>query len=255
MNGLGILTKARMKHTDSQGIPYKIVNGRRYYNPGTIAQQGCRYLDAYVRTGDAAYLRLAQLRANRLRQLAFSRRGALWFGYAFNWPNEGLKAPWVSALAQGFALSFFVRLYRVTGRASDLATARSVFMSFRALGRARPWVAYVDSAHFLRLEEYPSSRPSHVLNGSNFAFYGLYDYAELTGDPTAVAMVRGHLTALRRYLVQYRVPGHLSYYDLRHRTQSAHYHLVHITQLGYLGRMGGGPWFTTMAARFKADHR
>lgn len=255
-NSLGFLsTKLTAPGTDADGIPYKHVNGRLYYNPGTIAQQGCRYIDAYVRTGNPVYLDRAERRAHRLRHLGFRARGALWLGYWFSYPSEGLSAPWASALAQGGGLSFFVRLYRVTGDPADLATARALFLSFRMLGRSnKPWVAYVDASHYLRLEEYPGRRPAHVFNGANFGYFGVYDYAMLTGDPTAIKIARGHLTAMRKYAIRYRVPGGLSYYDLVHFTRTPHYHAVDTWQLGVLGRMGGGSYFTRLKTLFHADY-
>ena len=66
-----------------------------------------------------------------------------------------------------------MRLYRVTGDRADLDLAQAVFRSFRQLGpMSRPlWVSYVVRGG-LWLEQYPSSRPSHVLNGFNFAVFG-----------------------------------------------------------------------------------
>jgi hypothetical protein len=255
-NSLGLLsTKLVIPGADKDGIPYKHVNGHIYYNPGTIAQQGCRYIDAYVRTGNPVYLDRAERRAHRLRLLGLKARGALWLRYNFDYPAEGLRAPWASALAQGGGLSFFVRLYRVTGNPADLSTAKALFLGFRMLGRSRrPWVAYVDASHYLRFEEYPGARPSHVFNGANFGYFGVYEYAMLTRDPTAIKLARGHLTAMRRYAVRYRVPGGMSYYDLVHFSRSPHYHAVDTWQLGVLGRMGGGSYFTRLAALFHADY-
>ncbi|HEY5629222.1 MAG TPA: D-glucuronyl C5-epimerase family protein [Candidatus Limnocylindrales bacterium] len=239
---------------DGDGIAYKVVSGRNYYNPGSIAMQGCRYIDAYVRTGNPVYLDRAERRAARLRQLSYTARGARWLAYRFNYGS--LRAPWTSALAQGAGLSFFVRMYRVTGRPADLTMARGLFLSFRTLGRSlKPWIAYVDVYGYLRLEEYPEASPSHVFNGANFGYFGIYDYAMLTGDPTAVKLARGHLTAMRRYGASYRDPGHLSWYDLRRRTRSVHYHAVNRWQALMLGRMGGGSWFTGLYRAFLADSR
>lgn len=111
-----------------------------------------------------------------------------------------------------------------------------------------------DPNGYLRLEEYPGPRPSHVFNGANFAFFGIYDYAMLTSDPTAIRLVRGHLTTMRRYAIAYRVPGGISLYDLTHRSRIAHYHAVDTWQLGMLGRMGGGRWFTRLGRAFHADY-
>lgn len=253
-NGLALPRLAKPPNSDRDGIPYKVVAGRNYYHPGNIASSGLSFVDAYVRTGDPAYLQRAVVRARKLVEIAIPRDGALFFPYRFDYPNERLKAPWFSAYSQGFALSLFVRLYRVTGTWEYLDQARAVALSFRRLGAGtRPWVAYAP-AGYLWLEEYPSSRPTHVLNGFNFAAFGLYEYERLTRDPVAGQLLSGAVTTMRRYAATYRVPGGISFYDLVHRTQLAHYHTIHIWQLALLGRISGDPYFGQLSAAFRADH-
>ena len=160
----------------------------------------------------------------------------------------------MSAYSQGIALSFFVRMYRVTGDPGFAETARSVFAPFRVLGPApRHWVAYVRSAD-LWLEEYPSSRPTHVLNGFNFALFGLYDYERLTRDPAAAQLLEGALATVRRHAADYRVPGGISLYDLVHRTQHEHYHEIHVWQLADLAAISGDRYFADLSTTFIADH-
>ena len=169
----------------------------------------------------------------RKKLISLSRRsgGARYFPYLYDYAREKLRAPWYSAYSQGFALSLFVRLYRVTGVQAWAERARETAMSFRRLGRVtRPWVAYVVNRR-LWLEEYPSATPTHVLNGFNFALFGLYDYERLTRDRTARDLLRGALRTIRSYGTTYRVPGGISYYDLVHRTRHAHYHVIHTWQL------------------------
>ena len=239
---------------DPEGIPYKVVNGKRYYSPGNIASDGIRFLDAYVRTGNPAYLVKAHIRAAKLRQIGIAKGDALYLPYGFDYPSERLRAPWVSAYSQGIALSFFVRMFRVTGDSSYADTARSVFGAFRLLGRKpRLWVGYVVSGD-LWLEEYPSAQPSHVLNGENFALFGLYDYERLTRDPAATQLLQGGLSSIRRHAANFRVPGGISLYDLVHRTQSEHYHEIHIWQLADLGAMSGDSYFNALSDKLRADH-
>lgn len=253
-NGLSLPRLATPPNADASGIPYKVVNGRNYYSPGNIASDGVRFVDAYVRTGNPAYLERALARAAKLREIGVWRDGALYLAYPFDYPAEGLKAPWASAYSQGFGLSLFVRLYRVTGDYHHAETARSVFAAFRNLGpERRHWVSYV-SADDLWLEEYPSTRPSHVLNGFNFALFGLYDYERLTRDPAASQLLEGALATMRRRAAAYRVPGGLSYYDLTHRTQWEHYHAIHTWQLRDLAAISGDAWFGQLADAFYADH-
>lgn len=254
LNGRSLISLKVPPNADAEGIGYKVVNGRNYYSPGNIADEGIRFVDGYVRTGDPAYLKRARIRAAKLGELGFVRDGALFIPYGFNWPTERLTAPWVSAYSQGFALSLFVRLYRVTGDATYLDSAQAVFRSFRQLGPgSRPWVSYVVAGE-VWLETYPSSRPSHVLNGFCFAAFGLYDYERLTRDPAAHQLLEGALSTLRHNAARYRVPGEISLYDLVHRTQHAHYHEVVIWQLRLLRAMTRDPFFVGLADVLEDDH-
>ena len=254
LNGLSLPRLAKPPNSDAAGIPYKVVKGVNYYSPGNIASGGIRFVDGYVRTGNPAYLRRARAWANKLREIGIAKDGALYLPYGFDYPNESLRAPWVSAYSQGLALSFLVRLFRVTGEASYAETARSIFAAFRLLGPRRAhWVSYVVSGD-LWLEEYPSARPSHVLNGFNFAVFGLYDYERLTRDPAATQLLQASLSTMRRRAVAFRVPGGISLYDLVHRTRHEHYHEIHIWQLADLAAISGDSYFSKLSALFLADH-
>jgi hypothetical protein len=254
-NGLTMPSLAKPANSDADGIAYKVVDGRNYYSPGTLASRGVQFVDAYVRTGNPAYLDRAKVRAQKLVRMGIRVKDALYFPYPFDWPREGLEAPWVSGYAQGFALSLFVRLYRVTGEWNWADHARSTFMSFRQIrSGSRHWVAYAPTGD-LWLEEYPARRPTHVLNGFCFALAGLYDYERLTRDPVANQMVQGGLSTMRRFAASYRLPGRLSLYDLVHRRQaSQHYHDIHVWQLADLGAISGDAYFRQLSASFDADH-
>jgi hypothetical protein len=245
---------AKPPNSDPAGVPYKRWNGKNYYSPGNIAFAGIRFVDGYVTTGNPVYLRRARVLAAKLVEIGIAKGGVLIVPYGFDYPAERLRAPWASAYAQGLAMSLFVRLFRVTGEPGYAETARSLFAAFRVLGpKARHWVAYVVSRD-LWLEEYPSSRPSHVFNGANFALFGIYDYERLTRDPGANQMLQAALSSVRRHAADYRVPGGISLYDLVHRTRHESYHEVAIWQLADLGRISGDPYFDELAAAFRADH-
>ena len=253
-NGQSLPRLATPPGADPDGIPYKVVNGRNYYSPGNIAADGVRFVDAYVRTGNPAYLDKARVRAKKLEQIAIAKDGALFLPYGFDYPAERLTGPWVSAYSQGFALSLFVRLYRVTGDYRYAEAARPLFLAFRLLGpNRRHWVSYV-VAEDLWLEEYPSARPTHVLNGFNFAVFGIYDYERLTRDPAAAQLLQGALATMRRRAAAYRVPGGVSLYDLVHRTRHEHYHEIHIWQLADLAAISGDAYFSQLSAALYADH-
>lgn len=253
LNGRSLARLTRPDNADADGIAYTVVNGRNYYHPGNIADEGLRFVDSYVRTGKKWYLNGAILRANKLRELGVVDGGALFIPYRFNYSPERLKAPWVSAYAQGLALSLFVRLYRVTGDKADLDTAQKVFRSFRPRStNSKFWVAYVRSGE-LWFEQYPSSRPTHVLNGFGFAALGVYDYERLTRDPAARQLLLGALSTIRQNAGTYRVPGEVSLYDLVHRTQLKHYHDHVIWQLRDFWVIARDPYFGALATVLEAD--
>lgn len=253
-NGKHLLSLKVAPGSDSNGIVYKVVNGRRVYSPGNLASDGIRYLDGYVRTGDPAYLDRAVVRAKKLSSLSRLSGGARYFPYMYDYATEKLKAPWYSAYSQGFALSLFVRLYRVTGVQVWADRARETAMSLRRLGRVtKPWVAYVVNRR-LWLEEYPSATPTHVLNGFNFALFGLYDYERLTRDPATRDLLRGALRTIRSFGTTFRVVGGISYYDLVHRTRHAKYHLIHTWQLRSLAAISGDTWYGWLAEAYWRDY-
>jgi hypothetical protein len=256
LNGMSLMrVTAPLFGADEDGIAWKVVDGRNYYHPGNIADEGIRYVDSYVRTGNPVYLDFARVRANKLRELGITRNGALFIPYGFDYPAERLRAPWYSAYSQGFALSLFVRLYRVTADPQYLEGAQALFRSFRQLGPGtNPWVAYVLTGE-LWFELYPSSRPTHVLNGFNFATLAVYEYERLTRDPAARQLLQGALSTIRRNSGKYRVPGEISLYDLVHRTQLRHYHNTVIWQARDLSVISRDPYFGGFANVLEADGR
>jgi hypothetical protein len=182
----------------------------------------------------------------------------------FDYPPEGLKAPWFNAMSQGLALSFFVRLHRLTRDDVHLRAAEMVFDSFARLGpgrwdavrpgQGRAWVAYVDDRDDLWLEHYPKKDPDHVLNAHLHAVIGLYEYWQHTRSREARQLLEGALTTMRERAAQYRRKGRVSVYGLRSRTNHYRYHVVHVWQLRLLGRMTGDPYFTALGDAMASDH-
>jgi hypothetical protein len=249
----------------STGIPlYRWRDGRRYVRPGSVAINGMKRLDAYRDTGDRRQLQQALVLARYLRTARLVRDDAWWMPFWFDYPPEGLKAPWFNAMSQGLTLSFFVRLHRVTGDEVHLQAAERVFASFRRIGPrqadgprvpARAWVAYVDEHDNLWLEHYPRKRPDHVLNAHLHAIVGLYEYWQHTRSEEARSLLVGALTTIRERGGQYRRRGRVSIYGMRSRTNHFKYHEIHVWQLRLLGRMTGDPFFARLGNRLAGDRR
>jgi hypothetical protein len=243
---------------DAAGVPLFVMDGHRSYHPVVLDTRALQLLDAYRRSHDKRYLAAARAVADRLVRISRLVGGARYLPYRFDFALHGraddvLRAPWYSGMAEGMALSVFTRLHAIEGRAEDLAIAATFEAALRPHGRKGPWVSYVDAAGYLWIEEYPGRHPDHTLNGFNFALFGLYDYAIETGDPDATRLFIGGLTTVLHYLPQFRNPGGLSNYCLRHLVVSAKYHGIHVAQLKALARMTGSPVLARYARLFARD--
>src|SRR4051794_17673864 len=113
--------------------------------------------------------------------LATERAGGLAWEYLF--PFDGQNPPWVSSLAQGTGLQAMARA------ATRLQRQDEVFpIALRGLGifeTAPPEGVRVpsgDGAHYLQYSGLPRL---FIINGFVQSLVGLYDFAALTGDPTA----------------------------------------------------------------------
>lgn len=242
---------------DQDGI---ILYNKEYYHPVQIVQEGLYFVDSFKKTNNQEYLARAETYADKLVEKSQEIDGSLYFPYEFNFELHGKKddvmiAPWYSGMAQGEALSLFVRLYQETNKKEYLEAAKKTFKSFSRFGKDNnPWTVFVDSAGYYWIEEYPEGNPDHTLNGFIFGLYGVYDYYQLTKDHQAKETFEASLTTLKHYLPEFRKVGGISYYCLKHQKQDQKYHNTHIEQLNMLYKMTGDEYFKTMADNFYNDY-
>ena len=241
---------------DKHGVPMIIVNGKRYYRPGALAINGMKRLDTYAAKGDPRQLAQALKQARQLRKMTLMRRRAAWIPFQYDYPPAAQRAPWFNAMVQGLAISFYMRLYHVTGHRLHMRAANKVFRSFLRLGQGRkPWIAYADGSRNLWLEHYPLKRPDHVLNAHMHAIIGIYEYWQATRSPKARRVLNGAITTMRFNLHRYRRPGALSYYGLRIRSVHRKYHNVHVWQIRLLAKISGDPYFDRFYQELRSDSR
>lgn len=207
------------------------------------------------------YLDVAIANANRLLELAVRHQGAVFFPYPFDFWLHGrgtMQAPWYSGMAQGIALSGFVRLYEITGDNRWLQAAHETYASFKVTrDSGGPWVTSTDRG-LLWFELYPWQPLDHTYNGHNFAMYGLYDYWRITGSAEAHALVMGGLTTSMRVSETVRVPGGVMNYCiaascLERTVRNPGYHLVVIGQMVQLFKYTRDERFAALADAFTAD--
>lgn len=246
---------------DRNGVRIVVVAGRRYDHPVAQATFGLNNLESYRVSGDNLYLDRAAAQARRLMDRAKRHGGAWYLPYPFRFDLHGLAGesmvpPWFSAMAQGQALSLFVRLYEVTGEPQYRTAADAVFASFlRPRATSRPWTVWIDTSGYLWLEEYAGPRPDRTYNGQIFAAWGLWDYWRLTDDPRAGRLWDGALTTIAAYAPTIRNPRWISSYCLSHQWSTVWtYHEIHIQQLATLYTLSHDARFAQYAETFVQDY-
>src|SRR5262249_53074048 len=183
------------------------------------------------------------------------QREGEWQGFIVHrWSNpkyRQLRAPWVSALAQGAAISVLLRGYQLWLDAKLLDDAAAMFEGMERpleVGgiRVQGWCGP------LWFEEYPMTPPGHVLNGFIFALWGIVDFARVTGDEKAWRWWHEGVLTLKSHLPEFDC-GFWSLYDLRYRELAAlHYHQkIHPAQLEAMYALTGDKAFLHYANRWR----
>ncbi|HEU5325906.1 MAG TPA: cell wall-binding repeat-containing protein [Candidatus Limnocylindria bacterium] len=236
-------------------------NGTWVDHPVGQAQYVVNMLRNYRLDPKQEYLDLAIANASRLLERAVRHEGAVFFPYGFDFYLHGrgtMRAPWYSGMAQGIALSGFVRLYQITHDRRWLQAANETYASF-LVGRdsGGPWVTSTDNG-LLWFELYPWTPNDHTYNGHNWAIYGLYDYWRLTGSSQAQQLIMAGLTTSKRALSIVRVPGGVMRYCiaqscLDRNVVNSDYHLVVTNQMIQLFRYTRDEDFARMADAFVTD--
>jgi len=253
-------TSYSAKYKDGNGIPLFMKDNKKHYNPVGISQIGLDYMNKYDDTKNKLYIDSAAQYAKCLLNIATTSDDALWFPYTFNFnlhdfKDQTMAAPWYSAMAQGQALSLFVRLYEATGNKTYSQSADKIFASFTIVKNdSHPWVILYDDKHALWLEEYPMDEPEQALNGFIFAIFGIYDYYRIHPDRAYVKHILvNSISTIYNNIHKFEKKDEYSYYCLKHQVRDRNYHYAHIYQLKILYNITNEPYFLQMANNFWED--
>jgi hypothetical protein len=124
------------------------------------------------------------LMLDELLSVAVPRGGGLAWEYYFTF--DGGSPPWVSALAQGTGLQAMTRSAIKLGRLDELYPKLQA--GLKLFEQAPPTGVRVDGSAGTEYAQYSFAPSLTILNGFIQSLVGLYDVAELTGDPTARAL-------------------------------------------------------------------
>lgn len=226
---------------DANGVP--IQRGRVFgkaYNPSYVAWYGLVRLQRALRgqdlDGHAAFERQIEwLAANAVRR----PDGAVVWTYDFDW-IEGpcvLRAPWISAMAQGLAMSALVRAHRITGKAHLLELAGGASRVF-ATDIEAGGVRTIEQGAVL-YEEYPAFPAPRVLDGFLFSLLGLYDLFIESADPAVFRFFAQGVDGLAQTLPFWNFRDKWSWYGARRYLCPPHYNALNRALLESLARVSG----------------
>ncbi|MBN2410595.1 hypothetical protein JXQ31_02810 [candidate division KSB1 bacterium] len=244
---------------DKAGVILFEWEGNTYYNSTQISQKMLQFLQSYDRTKDVKYINETKKFAEKMVSRAIVQDSAFYFPFDFNWHLKErvleLEPPWYCGMAQGQALSAFIRLYDASKDDRYLKLANKIQKSLTLIkGNYDPWVIYIDQERYYWIEEYPEECPNHVLNGFIFALFGLYDHYRFTNDSTSLHLLKAGITTVVDHIEGWRKPGDISKYTYKYHITSGFYHTVHVKLLEKLFQITDDPFFKEMADAFRSDY-
>ena len=154
-------------------------------------------------------------------------------------PNEPYNLPkgWVSAMYQGQAISLFLRAYQLYGIDRYLTVAEKTFEYFK-YDYSEGGVKRIDENGFIWFEEYPSAKPSLVLNGYIYTMFGIYDLYRVTQNEQAKQLFDECVNTLENNLHKYDVWYWSVYDQLKQELVSYYYQKnVHIPLMEIMYRL------------------
>jgi hypothetical protein len=138
--------------------------------------------DGLYTSGASGYPALEQL-LSELIPLAARRGGGLTWEYYFNF--DGGSPPWTSAMSQATGLEALSRAYEATKNPYYLTVAAQAVPIFT---QAPPTGVDVETPLGTRFLQYTFAPQLSIINAFLQALIGLYDYAQVSGNPTAARL-------------------------------------------------------------------
>lgn len=133
----------------------------------------------YELPNKVGYPQLAQV-LDEMDALAVPRAGGIAWEYYFDW--EGGAPPWVSAMSQATGIEALTNGYVATGNAAYLTEAHD---ALPLLETPPPTGVEVTTALGARFLQYSFAPKTDIINAFLQTLIGLYDYEQVSHDPTA----------------------------------------------------------------------
>jgi hypothetical protein len=237
---------------DGNGIPmaWYRVTGAVYWPP-YIAWYGLVQLGHYLRRGDEANLSAFLKQVSWLEENAVWRSdGAVVWPMNFDYPNGAvlLKAPWISAYAQGLAISALVRGWRLTQRPELLELLKNSAKVFELDVKDSGVRVCLDGRTLYT--EVPGGPIPGILDGFMTSLIGLYDLYVETQDAAVGRLFKDGVDGLKYALPRWDYGSKWSWYGCRAYLSPPAYHNLNCVLLDVLARLSGEPLLADYAQRW-----
>jgi len=236
-------------HLDEDGVP--VQRSRMlgaFYNPAYVAWYGLMALEQSLRKGEKCDKRF-QIQVDWLLNNAVrcNDGSAVWpFPVDVKEGQCFLKAPWVSAMSQGLALSVLVRAHRVgIGGDSILELGRAALRVF-CQKVEEGGIRTVEEGRVF-YEEYPGYPLPRVLDGFLFSLLGLYDLWVETEDPLARQLFEEGIGGLVHKIHSWNYKDRWTWYGSHGYLCPPHYHALNRMLVAALGDVSGENVLASMA--------
>ncbi len=251
-NGTGALALESGMYADPpfnlNGVPVVDYQGNigRQMNPVAVAQYGLDNWELYLQTQDRKYIDVLLIQSD---WLVDHQENGKW-GYPFEIKERSLQKGWISAMAQGQAISLLLRAWQFTEDSIYFQSAQAALFPFM-LDLKENGVSFYESDSSIWFEEYPDPiDPSHVLNGHIWALFGLWDYYRVTHDSTARQLFDAGIHVIEDQINRYDTGYWVLYEQRPLRLISGNYMDLQIDQMDALYAITQNPVFETVAKRW-----
>ena len=240
---------------DRNGIPMYGFGKDAYYNQIFIIQYGLISHD-FIIDGEDIESNTRKLKSC----VAWMEKKEEDYGDTIIWRNDfpnkryGLKPGWISGMYQGQAMSLYLRYGQMFGEETKYIEKAKRVYDFFEVDYRDGGVKRFDSRNNLWFEEYPSEKPSFVLNGYIYALLGIYDLWRVTGEAEIKTKIDQCIQTLQDSLHLYD-SGYWSIYDqLKKELATRYYHKnIHIPLMDIMHKLSGEEVFLKYKQRWQTQ--
>lgn len=234
------LTQKVMKDDPAILVPqYCVDTGEKMFFSIGIFQYGLGAYDLFLKTKDECYRKKVLACADWA--VEHQQEDGAWVTFAFENPEH----PY-SSMAQGEACSLLLRAMQLENR-DKYYTAAKKAIDYMLIPLSENGTAQYEGEDVYL---YEFAEEPIVLNGWIFSFWGLREFALVSGDQKVQNIAEATLKSMIKMLPNYDLK-YWSRYDLSKRTASPFYHKLHIAQLQVMFDLTARGEFAYYASRWE----